>query len=226
VRSPTTAAALRGIRDALPLALGVVPFGLVFGVAVAESPVPDWAGWLSSSLIFGGAAQLAAVSLLAAGAPALAALAAAMVVNARHLMYSGGLVPKFRGQPSWFRVLGPYFLIDQVFALSSIRDDEPHLWRAYYLGSGVFLWTLWQVVTGVGVLAGAVIPPGLSLQFAIPVLFIGLVVPTLARYPARLAAVVAVAATAATYWLPYRAGVLVGGLAGIVAGAWAEGRQR
>lgn len=209
----------------LPLFVGAVPFALVLGVAVAESAVPDLAGWSSSWLIFGGAAQLAAITLLASGAPAVSAITAALVVNARHLMYSAAMVPRFREQPAWFRWLGPYVLIDQVFALSSVRDDDPESWRAYYLGAGFFAWTMWQIVVGVGVLVGTAIPDTLSLEFGIPVLFIGLVVPTLVRRPALVSALVAVAVTAAFSGLPNRSGMLVGGLAGVVAGTWFERRK-
>ena len=217
---------LRGMRDMLPLFVGAVPFGLVLGVAVAESDVPDLAGWSSSWLIFGGAAQLASITLLASGAPALSAVTAALVVNARHLMYSAAMVPRFRGQPSWFRWAGPYLLIDQVFALSSVRDDEPESWRAYYLGAGLLAWAMWQVVVAVGVVVGAAVPDPWSLEFGIPILFIGLVVPTLVRRPALLAALVAVAVTAVFAGLPNRSGMLIGGVAGVLAGTLAgRGRQ-
>lgn len=208
------------MRDMLPLFLGAVPFGVVIGVAIAESDVPNLPGWLSSSLVFGGAAQLTAISLLAAGAPALSAVVGALVVNARHLMYGAALVPRFRGQPRWFRGLGPYVLIDQVFALVSVRDEQedPAFWRSYYMGAGALAWSMWQVVVAVGLLAGPVLPEGLSLEFAIPVLFIGLVVPTLIRRPALVAAVTAVAVTTLLHGIPNRGGLLVGALAGVVAG--------
>lgn len=218
---------LLGMRDMLPLFLGAVPFGVVIGVAVAESDVPDLAGWLSSSLVFGGAAQLTAISLLAAGAPALSAVAGALVVNARHVMYGAALVPRFRGQPRWFRWLGPYVLIDQVFALVSVRDEaeDRAFWRSYYLGAGFLAWTMWQVVVAVGVLAGPVLPEGLSLEFAVPILFIGLVVPTLIRRPALVAAITAVAVTTMLHGIPNRGGMLVGGLVGVAVGTYVDLRE-
>ncbi len=215
-------AALQGVQHTIPLFVAAIPFGLVLGVAIAETAVPDLAGWLSSSLIFGGAAQLAAVTLLGTGASASAALLAALVVNARHVMYSAALVPKFRGHPAWFRRLGPYLLIDQVFALSTVREDAPAEWRAYYLGSGVFAWVLWQITVAAGIFLGPVIPDGLRLEFAIPVLFIGLVVPTLVRRPLVVAAMAAVVVTAVFSGLPNRTGMLIGGVVGALAGTMME----
>jgi 4-azaleucine resistance transporter AzlC len=213
---------LVGMRDFVPLLLGALPFGLVLGVTVAASSLPNLAGWSSSWLIFGGSAQLASITLLAAGAPPASAVTAALVVNARHLMYSAAMVPRFRDQPRWFRWVGPYFLIDQVFALVSVRDDPPDSWRWYYLGAGILAWTMWLVAVATGILVGTTLPSGLSLEFAIPVLFIGLFVPTLVRRPAVLAVLVAVAVTATLHRLPNRSGMLVGALAGMLVGTVAE----
>jgi 4-azaleucine resistance transporter AzlC len=215
---------LLGMRHMAPLLLGAVPFGLVLGVTVAESSVPNWAGLASGVLIFGGSAQLVSITLLGEGAPAFSALAAALVVNARHLMYSAALVPRFRRQPRWFRWFGPYILIDQVFALCSVRDDEPDRWRAYYLGAGLLALVMWMVAMAAGILVGSVMPAGLRLEFGIPILFIGLMVPAITRRPAAIAALVAVAVTAAFSGVPNRGGILIGGFAGMLAGAWAERR--
>ena len=189
---------------------------------MAESDLPNWAGFLSGPLIFGGSAQLVSITLLAEGAPAASALAAALVVNARHLMYSGAMVPKFRSQPRWFRWFGPYLLIDQVFALCSVRNDEPERWRSYYLGIGLFAWITWLVAMGSGILLGSFLPEGLGLEFGIPLLFIGLMVPTLVRRPPVVAALTAVAVAAAFSFVPNRGGILIGGAAGMVAGALAD----
>lgn len=218
---------LRGMRDVVPLFLPAVPFGLVIGLGVAESSVPNWAGWLSGMLIFGGSAQLAAVSLLGAGSPAFSAFLAAVVVNARHLMYSVAMVPRFREQPPWFRRLGSYLLIDQIFALTSVStEDDPDDWRAYYLGAGVLAWTVWQVVLAVGIFAGAAVPEGLDIEFAVPLLFIGLFAPRLVDRPTALAAVSAAVTTAAAAGLPNRGGMLIGGLVGTVVGTLTDRTRR
>lgn len=219
--------ALLGIRDAIPVFIPAIPFGIVIGITIAETDVPNVAGFLTGSLIFGGAAQLAAITLLAAGATGAAALAAALVVNARHVMYSAALVPRFRTQPRWFRWFGPYVLIDQVFAMVSVRyDDDDLAWRSYYLGAGLFFWTVWQATMAVGLLAGPAIPDGVQLEFAVPAMFIGLLVPGLTRRPAVVAAVAGAVTTAVLWSVPNRGGMLVGALVGAVAGYVAEGRAR
>ncbi|MDF2731170.1 MAG: putative branched-chain amino acid export protein large subunit, partial [Acidimicrobiia bacterium] len=115
------AAARQGAIDALPLFVPAIPFGLVIGLAITESGMNPFVGWSGSWLIFGGAAQLTLVTLLGTGVAVAAAVGTALVVNARHLMYSAALAPTFQRQPRWFRWLGPYLLIDQLFALTTVR---------------------------------------------------------------------------------------------------------
>lgn len=225
-RSESRTAVLNGIRDMAPLMIAAFPFGGVIGLAISDAEaVPNLIGWMSAWLIFGGAAQLAAITLLAAGAGFFPAVGAALVVNLRHVMYSAALVPDFREQPVWFRRFGPYLLIDQVFALVSVKEADSDYWRRYYLGAGLFSWGLWQVAVAVGILVGPIVPESIELAFIVPALFIGLLVPTLRTRPAVLAAVVGVAVTVALSGVPNRGGMLIGGVAGVLAGAWADSRS-
>ncbi len=217
-------AARRGALDVVPLCVPAVPFGLVIGLAVSgSSRVPDVVGWSSSWLMFSGAAQLSAVTLLAAGAPAVSAIAAAVVVNLRHLMYSAALVPRFRNQPRWFRVLGPYLLIDQIFVLAERRaDHDPARWRAYYLGAGVTMWLVWLAAVAAGLVLGPVLPASLDLSFVAPALFLTLLAPALMQRPALVGAIAAVVVTAALSSVPNRGGMLVGAFAGSAAATVAD----
>lgn len=217
----------RGIADALPLFVPAIPFALVIGLAIVEGGLDPFAGWSGSWLIFGGAAQLTLVSLLGSGAAAIAAVTAALVVNARHLMYSAAMAPTFQSQPTWFRWLGPYVLIDQMFALASIeKDNDPDTFRNYYLAAGATFWTLWQITTAVGLAMGPVVPEEWNLQFAVPLLFIGLIVLGIDRSSKLVAALVGAGVTFFFAGLPNRSGLLVGALVGILAGTIAERARR
>ena len=219
----TDADVRRGMRETLPLLVPVVPFALVLGLAIAESSLPNFVGWLGSSLIFGGAAQLTVITLTAEGAALLAVIAAGLVVQARHLMYSAALAPVFATQPRWFRWLGPYFLIDQEFALSSFRvDDPPASFRRYYLGSALTFWVVWQVTVALGLVVGPVVPEAWSLGFAVPLLFVGLLLGAIDGPPAVAASLASAAVTWLTLGLPNRAGIMLGAGTGVVAGLMAN----
>lgn len=213
----------QALLDALPLYVPAIPFGLVLGLAIVESGINPLLGWSTSWIIFGGAAQLTLISLLGSGAAVAAAVTAGLVVNARHVMYSAGLAPAFQKQPRWFRWVGPYVLIDQEFALSSLRvKDDPRTFRTYYLTAGTMFWVFWQITIALGLFIGPVVPQEWNLEFAVPILFLGLIVIGIDRYPKLIAALVGAGVTYLSAGLPNRAGLLVGAFVGIIAGTAAE----
>ncbi|HZD22090.1 MAG TPA: AzlC family ABC transporter permease [Acidimicrobiia bacterium] len=218
------AAVRKGITDALPLFVPAIPFGFVIGLAVVESGMNLFSGWSGSWLIFGGAAQLTLISLLGSGAAVVAAVTAALVVNARHLMYSAALAPTFQSQTTWFRWLGPYVLIDQMFALSSIEAPrhDPGAFRVYYLAAGATFWTLWQVTTALGIVVGPAVPEEWNLEFAITLLFVALLVIGIDKSSKLVAAVVGAGVTFLAAGLPNRTGLVVGAVVGIAAGTITE----
>jgi 4-azaleucine resistance transporter AzlC len=225
----TTPLARRAVRDGifamLPLLLGVAPFGLIFGVTVAATSVDDFLGWATSFVIFAGAAQLATIELLDQAAPALVVIATALVINARHLMYSAALAPHFKDFPPAWRLAGPYLLTDQAFALSITRYDQARdatYKRWFYLSVGVTLWVVWQITTGLGVLLGAQIPASWNLDFAIPLVFLALLIPTMRTRPGLLAGVSGGALAVVARDLPNGTGLIVGALVGIAVGVVAE----
>lgn len=221
------AAVRRGVKDALPLFVPAFPFALVIGLAITEAGINVFAGWSGSWLIFGGSAQLTLVTLLGTGTAVLAAITAGLVVNARHLMYSAAMAPTFQNQPTWFRWLGPYFLIDQLFALASVEaDEEPAVFRSYYLGAGLTFWTLWQIATALGIVIGPVVPAEWNLGFAVPLLFVGLLVLGIDGPTKVVAALVGAGTTFLLSGLPNRSGLLIGGLAGVLGGMVAERMRR
>ncbi len=213
----------QGIADALPLFVPAIPFAFVIGVVIVESGINPVVGWSSSWLIFGGAAQLTLISLLGSGAAVAAAISAGLVVNVRHLMYSAAMAPVFQHQPRWMRWIGSYLLIDQQFALAMLRaDDDPRTFRTYYLASGLVFWTLWQIITAVGIVLGPIVQQSWSIEFAISILFVGLIVMGIDKYPKLVAALVGAGVTYLSAGLPNRAGLLVGAFAGILVGTIAE----
>lgn len=219
------AALLDGMRSVLPLLVGVVPFGLIFGVTAAGSAVGGGLGYATSVIIFAGAAQLATVQLITAGSAAVVVIATALVINARHLMYSAALAPHFRDFPARWRLLLPYILTDQAFAVSIIRyeaESDPGYKRWFFFGGAISLWVTWQVTSAAGVILGASIPESWSLDFAIPLVFLALLVPALRDRPSVVAALVGGIVALAANGVSYNLGLLIGALSGIAAGVIAE----
>jgi predicted branched-subunit amino acid permease len=232
--------ATAGIRAVAPMLIGVIPFGLVCGATPATNGVGGWGAVGFSSIVFAGASQLTAIDSLGDGAGALVSILAACTVNLRLLLYSASLAPHVSELPLRKRLLMAYVLTDQAYAVSISRwneeaeaassggPPEPPVERrlAYYLGAGVLLWANWQICTVLGIAIGSAVPDSLPLDFAIPLVFLVLLVPAITSRPALVAAVVGgVVAVVAAEVGPAHTEVLFGALGGIAAGAGAEALQ-
>jgi 4-azaleucine resistance transporter AzlC len=217
--------ALAGVRAILPLAAGVFPIGLVYGAVVAESSFTDIAGFLASPLIFAGAAQLALIDLTEDGAPWIIAVVTALVINLRHVMYSGALAPAFTQFPARWRIPLAYFMTDQVAVTSLLyfdRETDQGRRLRFYLGVGLFFLATWTTGTAVGIVIGATIPPELQLGFAIPLMFIALLIPSVRNRGSVVAAAVGFAVTILAQDAPLNTGLLIGAATGIAFGMLAK----
>jgi predicted branched-subunit amino acid permease len=209
------------IADATPMFIGVAPFALVIGVQIAAGT--QVLGGLSGSLLlYAGSAQASALTLFGQGASFAAMLATILLINSRFLVYSAALAPHFGGQPRWFRLLAPHFVIDQTFALVSLRDDlrTPARFRRYWLTVGITIGLVWVSAMTAGVLLGPSVPESPALAFMPVAVFVGLLVPSLANRPSVAAAVAGGAAAMAPVGSGVR--VLVGTSVGAAAGLLAE----
>ncbi len=215
-----------GFRATIPIGLPGVPFGLVLGFLISDAGIDRLAGWSSSWIILAGAAQLAAIELLAEQASAAVVLVTITFVNSRHLLYSAALRQRFAPFPRWFRLVGPYVLLDQAFALANAQpddlDDRYRMW--HYFGSGAFLFGMWQIVVGVGVVVGDVIRPEWQLTFAVPILFGSLMLLSISNHAGVVAAVVGGVVAMLGTALPQGSGILLAIVLGVAAGAAWEGR--
>ena len=210
----------------LPLFLPALPFALLFGVMVVESGVPHLLGWSSSFIMFGGSAQMTLITLVGEGAAVSAAITTTLIVTARHILYSVTLAPRFQVQPRWFRWLGPYVLIDQVFALTQIRDlSDDDDFRRYYLTAGFTFWAMWGLFTGLGIVLAPVIPEDIGIEIAITLMFLGLLLMAIRR---RAQVVTAVISAAVALWFAHldnQVGLIIGVVASLSVATLAEWRK-
>ena len=210
-----------GVRHELPLQLGVIPFGLVFGILALASGLTGLQTILLSSILFGGASQIVFAQLWAAGVPPLVVGGSVGVVNLRHVLYSASMAQYLRHLPLRWRILLGYLLTDEAYAVSIKRfQDGPHSPYQHYhlLGSGVTLWVAWQTSTIAGVMAGTTIPDSWSLSFAIPLTFIAVVAPSIRRRADLVACVVAATLSLICQPLPWNSWIMIAACGGVAAG--------
>lgn len=214
-----------GVREISPILVGIVPFGLIFGVAAAASDVDQIAAWASSFLIFAGASQLAVVEIMGTGGAAITALLTAIIINSRHLMYSADMGRYTANEPPGRRAGMAYLLTDQAYLVSTARYPDPAAsagFVPYYFGAGLTLWVTWQITTTAGFFLGNLIPESWSLEFAIPLVFLALLILAVTSKPGLLAAVVGGIVAVGALDLPYGLGLIAGAVAGITAGMISE----
>ncbi|MGL4609297.1 MAG: AzlC family ABC transporter permease [Trueperaceae bacterium] len=216
-----------GLARILPLTLGLIPFGLVTGVAGIKAGLSAVEITAMSALVYAGAAQLVALQLMSAGASLVFVLLAVTVVNLRYVMYSSAIAKHLKPLSQPMRVLGAFVLVDQNFVLALNRSEElgERLMPWFYLGASVPLWLNWVLWTFAGAVLGARVPDSWSLDFAVPLCFLVLLIPNLRNCPTLAAALVGGITATLLAGLPYRSGLFVGAIAGIAAGAWLEYRR-
>lgn len=212
----------------LPLLLGVAPFGMIYGVLARQAGIPQTAAHAMSFLVFAGSSQFIAAQMLAQAVPALLLVLTIFLVNLRHALYSASIAPYVRHLPAAWKAGLAYLLTDEAYAVAILhyeKEGSAGSQHFYFLGGGLTLWLTWQLSTAAGILLGAVIPAGWSLDFALPLTFIALVVPALKDRAGLIAALVGGFTALAVFALPYRLGILVAALVGIAAGLLAEGKR-
>lgn len=238
---------LAGVRASVPLLLGLVPFGLVAGVAAVDAGLSPLQAVGLSVVVFAGASQLAAVDLLGRDASLAVVVLTATIINLRMSMYSASIAPHFAAFRRRWRVLCAYLLTDMSYALAiatftdgggsdgegdgngttasdAVDPADPTHRRGYYLGAAATIWAVWQVATVAGVVVGARIPDRWGVGFAVPLVFLGLLVPDLTDRPRALAALVGGSVAVIGAGWPLNLGLVGGALAGVAAGVVADGR--
>jgi 4-azaleucine resistance transporter AzlC len=215
------------VLASLPVSVGIVPFGLITGIAGIKAGLNAVEVTLMSGLVFAGAAQLVALQLMGAGASIFFVWLATLVVNLRYLMYSSALAKPLEALSGRMKLLAAFLMVDQNFALALNQYGRlgPRLTPWFYLGIGAVLWLGWVACTYLGALLGARLPEAWSLDFAVPLCFLVLLVPAVQSRPSLLAALVGGLVSTALMGLPYRSGLFIGALAGIWAGVWLENRM-
>ncbi|MGB1250505.1 MAG: AzlC family ABC transporter permease [Candidatus Promineifilaceae bacterium] len=219
------AAFLGGMQAIAPVLLGAIPFGLVVGVISAENHLSTLQMLTFSVYVFAGLSQLVAFQLYEADAALWVIVLSAAIVNLRLVIYSASIAPYFRHLSTRWKLLLAYLLVDQGYALSIAYydnyPDAPHK-HWYYAGTGALITVGWLSAVITGFFVGAVIPDSWSLNFIVPVMFLGLLVPAIKSWPYLAAAVVAATVALLTVEMPHNLGLVTAILSGMMTGAFLD----
>jgi predicted branched-subunit amino acid permease len=218
-----------GLRDMRAVSLGISAWGLVTGVAMVKSGLSVQLALAISLFVFAGSAQLAALPLIAAGAPLWLILGTAFCVNLRFVVFSAQMRPYFDTVPRLRRLLYGYLIGDLNQVLMIRRHPHPtgspeqvH----YFIGVSLANWVAWQVPSIAGIVLAQHIPGSWGVAFAGTLALLGIVLSLLADRTIAVVIVVASALSAMLFWLPLRLNLvaaIVGALTvGMVWEAWSN----
>lgn len=218
-----------GMRAELPILFGTIPFGLIYGVAAVGAGVPRVAIQGMSVIIFAGSAQFIVAQFIGAGAPAALIIITGFVVNLRHALYSASVAPYVERLSVGWKLALAYLMTDEAYAVAIAHYRQPGTvakrhW--YFLGAGLALWISWQISTAAGLVLGAQIPASWSLDFALPLTFIAIIVPTLRDRASLATALLAGVAAVFFAGLPLKSGLLLATAVGVGCGVWLDARRR
>lgn len=213
----------RAILHSLP---GAAAWGLISGVAMVKGGLAvPWAIFMSL-MVYAGSAQLAALPLIATGMPLWVIVATGLITNLRFVIYSAALRPYFVSEPARKRAALGFFMTDFTFTLfmraaqtGTLPEQHRDAWFAGVCSSN---WITWQVCAITGIVAASYVPTEWGMEFTGTLALVALVGPALNQRPAIVGAVVAGVIALLTHALPYRLGLFIAAIAGIVMATLAQ----
>lgn len=216
---------LDGLTASLPIVMGYFPISFSFGVAATRAGFSGIEATALSVIIYAGASQFLALALLSSGAPVLVSAFTLIAMNLRHLLYGPALMREAgeaaETRHAWAWAWG---LTDEVFgqALGALargqRFSEPSMF-----GLGLGAYAAWISGTIAGAYAGSGALEGwpavnAGLGFMLPALFLALLLSILNRRQLPVIAVAGAVTVIATLTISATSGILLGMLAGAIAG--------
>lgn len=231
-RPPLTRAGVRvGMRLSMPLMPGVVVFGTAFGAAAAQRGLELDVTLALSAFVFAGASQMVALEIwrdVWSWSTLLYLMAVTATINGRMMLMGASIAPHMRGMPLGPSLLNWFLLTDASWLLATRYHADNGRDLGVILGAGIALWVLWVAATVPGFLAGALVtdPGAFGLDLVMPIFFAVMLAPMWkgARAALPWIAAGATALLVSALFEGY-AFIIVGALAGALAGAFVDDRR-
>jgi 4-azaleucine resistance transporter AzlC len=177
------------ISACVTLGFAVGLYAIAFGVASVSAGATVAQTCALSLLVFTGASQFSAVSVLGAGGSAVSAFGGAAILAARNGVYGLAMAPHLKGRVAT-RLLAAQLTIDESTAMAAAQDDEVHKRAAFWV-TGVSIYVFWNLGTLLGALLGSAMDPRtLGLDAAFPAAFVAILWPLLRERRSAMAALI------------------------------------
>ena len=218
---------LQGGKKALPIVAGYLPLGFTCGVIADGVGMSAFEAGLMSALVFAGAAQYIAVGMIGAGIPPLSVIITVLVVNLRHLLYTSALYPYIIQWTPLKKAFFAFQITDETFALQASLFSERQISYSEAVGVNSVSHLGWISGNVLGAIFGSMFEDSqaFGFDFALPALFIALLVPQITGKPKLLAAVVAGGLSLFFAAIGYKSLMILAALAGAAAGVFMTGKK-
>lgn len=200
-----------GFKAVLPLISGIIPFGAVMGSSFFEAKLSFWQAMLMNTAVYAGAAQLATVNLMTLNAAVIVVVATGLIINLRFLLYSAAMSPLLHDSPPWIKFISAFTLTDQSYATMTANQDKFNTNSEavqFYLGSAVCMYLTWHASVIAGFVFGNFAPPSWSLDYAVPLSFVALLIPTLKTRKHVAVAIFSSLASILFHHMPLKTGLI------------------
>lgn len=217
-----------GVLKTTPLVIGVLPFGLAYGIIATQAGLSVAETMLMSLLVFAGASQFMAVVMLQSGAGIPLIVASTFLVNLRHLVMGLSISPYLATlKPRWHRLLA-FGMADEAYltTITHYREQGEEEGDPFFmLGANACVYVVWAITSFVGAWAGNSIPDPTrwGLDFAMPATFLTMLLTQVdSKRTAIVLAVAAAVATASFVLVPGKWYIILAVIAGVLAGVVLE----
>ncbi|MDP3699803.1 MAG: AzlC family ABC transporter permease [Hylemonella sp.] len=205
-----------GMRDMLSVAPGLAAWGMMTGVAMVKSGMSLFESIAMTLLVYAGSSQLAAIPLIAAGAPVLVIWATGFCVNLRFVVFSAHMRPYLMHLPRRWRLLAGYVTADISYVMFTKRFHQPpqtaaerQTQLAYLMGGCATNWSSWQAASLLGIFLAHSVPAHWGLGFAGILALLGVALSLASSQLRLVSAGVAGTAAVAAFALPFKLNIVV-----------------
>jgi predicted branched-subunit amino acid permease len=215
------AAFKEAIKVSAPTMPGIFAWGMVTSMAMVKSGLTISQALGMTFLSFAGSAQLAALPLIAANASVWVIFATALVVNLRFVIFGAAIGPHLSHLPWYKRIYYGYLNADLTMALFPVRFPyhtlpQPAGKLGYFRGICYPNWWAWQAGAVIGIALASQIPNSWGIAFAGTLALLGVMIPLIVNVAALAGVIVAGTVAVAAIGLPYRLGLVVAVLLGMI----------
>ncbi|WP_407453224.1 AzlC family ABC transporter permease [Methanobrevibacter sp.] len=158
------------------MTFGYVPMGIGYAAIAIKAGMTPLETISMSFLVYAGAGQIIAASMVLSGATAMAIILTNFVVNLRYFVMSTCVLNQVEDSNVGLNILAAHVTVDESFAMFSLSEDSS-IWT--YLGIAITAWLSWCLGAGIGVVLLDLLPVIVTNSFNISLyaLFVAILTP-------------------------------------------------